>query len=516
MRTGVFRTVQVTALAALLLHLSLASAAITAVTTVVVSRSALPGGHAEISANCPEGAFAVSGSIDSSNKAEITTLAPVFDGTPLRLMPSGTVSGGPTGWYGSVMFSPPNAETPNVLKLAVSCVGNSAAVNSSIAIGTGAVNTVIASATALRARTSNRLQATCPGGSVAIGGGVDIVGADDLSFFRISGDRVAAVGDVPASQQQLAGWEGVIAGAPQINFIVQPEPKVDAREFKVAAVCLADGRDVYHSAQTVSVTQFSASATAACPAGYLAISGGALADAGYDRGWLSATALNASNDGIQRLMTWADGTRETASFGWYATLNQAGQSGSAAAARAITTHALCIPAPNAGPTRAMLEFYNAALDYYFLTSRDSDVSLLDRTAGWARTGRSFPVYASQAAGLAPIRRFYFDQIAKSGSRGSHFYTLVAAEISQLLALNPSNGLLPGKPYDEGVEAFAYAPSGSGAAASCGPLLRPVYRLFRGNIRFPDNPNHRLTTDIALYNDLVALGWDGEGVKLCVL
>ena len=85
----------------------------------------------------------------------------------------------------------------------------------------------------------------------------------------------------------------------------------------------------------------------------------------------------------------------------------------------------------------------------------------------------------------------------------------------MLALNPGNGLLPGKPYDEGVEAFAYAPSGSGAAASCGPNLRPVYRLFRGNTRFPDNPNHRLTTDIALYNELVAVGWDGEGVKLCV-
>ena len=32
----------------------------------------------------------------------------------------------------------------------------------------------------------------------------------------------------------------------------------------------------------------------------------------------------------------------------------------------------------------------------------------------------------QTAGLAPIRRFYFDQIAKGGSRGSHFYTLFAA------------------------------------------------------------------------------------------
>lgn len=511
MRTGIFRTVQVTLLAALSLHVSFANAAITLVTTVVVSRSALPGGYADITASCPEGTIAVSGSIDSSTRAEITTLAPVFDGTPLLLMPVGTVSGGPTGWHGSVMFNPPTAEIPNVLKLAVSCVSGSASVNSSIPIGTGAVNTVIASATALRAKNSNRLQATCPGGSVAIGGGIDIFGADNLSFFRISGNRVAAVGDAPAPQQQLVGWEGVITGAPQVTFIVQPEPKVDARDFKVAAVCLADGREVYHSAHTVSATQFSASATAVCHAGFAAVSGGVLADAGYDKGWLSATSLNAANDGLQRLLTWADGTRETTSFGWYATLNQSGT----AAARAITMHALCIPVPPAGPTRPMLEYYNAALDYYFLTSRESDASLLDRTAGWTRTGRSFPVFAAQTAGLAPIRRFYFDQIAKGGSRGSHFYTLFAAEISQLLTLNPGNGLLPGKPYDEGVEAFAYAPTGAGLTASCGPSLRPVYRLFRGNIRFPDNPNHRFTTDVALYNEFVALGWDGEGIKVCV-
>jgi hypothetical protein len=43
----------------------------------------------------------------------------------------------------------------------------------------------------------------------------------------------------------------------------------------------------------------------------------------------------------------------------------------------------------------------------------------------------------------------------------------------------------------------------------------VFRIFRGQARFPDNPNHRFTTDPAIYNAFVAQGWDGEGVKFCV-
>ena len=43
---------------------------------------------------------------------------------------------------------------------------------------------------------------------------------------------------------------------------------------------------------------------------------------------------------------------------------------------------------------------------------------------------------------------------------------------------------------------------------------PVYRLFRGS-KFPDDPNHRFTTSLAVYNQFVAQNWDGEGVAFCV-
>ena len=103
-------------------------------------------------------------------------------------------------------------------------------------------------------------------------------------------------------------------------------------------------------------------------------------------------------------------------------------------------------------------------------------------------------------------------MAKNKSRGSHFYTLLPSEVAAVQALNPSNSPAPGKPVNEGIDSYAYLPSASG---TCATGLLPVYRLFRGNARFPDDPNHRFTTDLADYNDFVGRGWDGEGVKFCV-
>ena len=111
--------------------------------------------------------------------------------------------------------------------------------------------------------------------------------------------------------------------------------------------------------------------------------------------------------------------------------------------------------------------------------------------------------------------FYFDKVAVGGSRGSHFYTLVDAELLALVGLNPTNAPLPRLPVSEGVDSFAFLPLVEGIGGSCAAGLTPVYRLFRGNARFPDNPNHRFTISTAIFNDFVAQGWDGEGVKFCV-
>ncbi len=166
-------------------------------------------------------------------------------------------------------------------------------------------------------------------------------------------------------------------------------------------------------------------------------------------------------------------------------------------------------------TRTMIEYRNAALDYYFMTSRVTDVALLDSLVGWSRTGQSFKVHASSVVGTTAINRYFADQIAFRGSRGTHFYTVVASEKAGLELFNPYNLPAPGLPYNEGIDSYAFAPLVDGIGGYCAQGQTPVYRLFRGPTAFPDNANHRFTTDVVLYSNFVALGWDGEGVKICV-
>ncbi len=165
--------------------------------------------------------------------------------------------------------------------------------------------------------------------------------------------------------------------------------------------------------------------------------------------------------------------------------------------------------------RTMTEYLYAPLNYYFITSRESEKLLLDATAGFQRTGQRFDVYAGAVTGSKGITRFYFDKVARNGGRGSHFYTLVESEKAALAQLNPGNLPAPRLPFDEGIDSYAFPPVVEGVGGSCAAGQLPVFRLFRGNLRFPDDPNHRFTTSTAIYNEFVALGWDGEGVKFCV-
>lgn len=170
--------------------------------------------------------------------------------------------------------------------------------------------------------------------------------------------------------------------------------------------------------------------------------------------------------------------------------------------------------PTAAVTTQMIEYYYAALDYYFITSHPEEITALDKFAAWQRTGKSFSVYVAQQPGTLGINRYYFDQVAVNKTRGSHFYTLVQSEKDLLASLNPINSAAPRLPYNEGPDSYAFPPVVEGVGGSCAAGQTPVYRVFRGQARFPDNPNHRFTTDTAIYNAFVALGWDGEGVKFC--
>ncbi len=176
----------------------------------------------------------------------------------------------------------------------------------------------------------------------------------------------------------------------------------------------------------------------------------------------------------------------------------------------------CLARYDGGPNtpKTLTEYIYNPLNYYFLTSRDTEKAALDALPGWARTGQSFSTRSFADPGALGISRYYFDQIAMSQTRGSHFYTLVDSEKTALAALNPNNQASPRLPYYEGIDSYAFLPVIEGVGGSCAAGQVPVYRAFRGQTRFPDDPNHRFTTSLTLYNQLVAQGWDGEGVKLC--
>ncbi len=164
----------------------------------------------------------------------------------------------------------------------------------------------------------------------------------------------------------------------------------------------------------------------------------------------------------------------------------------------------------------MTEYRHGSLDYFFITSRFQEKMLLKSFApDFQATGRSFSVNPTGLqSGSSGISRYFFGNVAKGGSRGSHFYTLVDSERAALNALNPSNAPTPRLPLSEGIDSYAFAPLVEGVGGSCASGQLPLYRAFRG-ARFPDDPNHRFTTDLALYDSLVTAGWDGEGVKMCV-
>ena len=168
----------------------------------------------------------------------------------------------------------------------------------------------------------------------------------------------------------------------------------------------------------------------------------------------------------------------------------------------------------------MVEFRNVPLDYYFMTSRQNEVELLDaaRASGWERTGVKFRIAtqkpSTQGANFSTngLTRFYFDKVARGQSRGSHFYTKSDADKDTLHAQNPGNLQVVGKPYDEGVDSFVYTvPSGAGSCGVSGFIS--VFRMFRTKA---DDPNHRYVLDPVLVDSMQASGWRFESTAFCAV
>jgi len=91
-------------------------------------------------------------------------------------------------------------------------------------------------------------------------------------------------------------------------------------------------------------------------------------------------------------------------------------------------------------TLEAIEYYNAALDHYFVTSFADEIAKLDAGdfVGWQRTGQHFTVFdpATPVTGASPVCRFYG---LPSAGLDSHFYSASPAECADVLSASPAPG-----------------------------------------------------------------------------
>ncbi len=166
---------------------------------------------------------------------------------------------------------------------------------------------------------------------------------------------------------------------------------------------------------------------------------------------------------------------------------------------AVALAVAAAPAARAA-TLAAVEYYNATLDHYFVTSFADEIAKLDAGAyaGWQRTGQHFAAIdpATPVAGASPVCRFYGDPAA---GLDSHFYSASPAECDALL-LSP-----PGAWLEETADAFGvWLPDP--LTGQCPATSIPIYRAWNNRI----DSNHRFTTDPATQQAMIARGYIAEG------
>ena len=172
-----------------------------------------------------------------------------------------------------------------------------------------------------------------------------------------------------------------------------------------------------------------------------------------------------------------------------------------------------VSAAAAAQSVTVVEYYNRALDAYFMTGRSVEQTLLDGLpADFSRTGMEFSATAATSATASQVRicRFYVNPVTPFTN--SHFYGREGTDCEALRAQN-----LAGFNYEDFDFAVAQ-PDASGACAASTPL--PVFRSFRPGVSgtagsAARTSNHRYSTRLASYNALTAASWTPELAVFCV-
>jgi hypothetical protein len=161
-------------------------------------------------------------------------------------------------------------------------------------------------------------------------------------------------------------------------------------------------------------------------------------------------------------------------------------------------------AGSSGPLRAAIvaavEYYDAALDHYFVTSLPEEIAALDggQFPGWSRTGLSFNVYTpgSAVVGSTPVCRFYGSPAA---GLDSHFYSASPIECQLVQQRFPGIWLLESSDVFE-----VFLPNLTTGQCPAGSI--PIYRAWNQRV----DSNHRYTTDLGVLQSMIAKGYVAEG------
>ena len=450
--------------------------------TVTVQRAfSVPpsaGNYTDVNVACPAGYTALSGGLDNLNEAtfEITALAPTFNNVALFAQADGTRAAA-DGWYASVINHDTAARVVTVVAICAPVTD--------VVVVISSANVTAASGGLAGGGLAT---ASCPSGTVALGGGVDVGRPAAMKLISSSpwwgSNPTYLIQRTAGRNPAPAGWLGVTSNQ-----------GASAGTIKVAAICANLGTVVAEVSPTVTVPAGSYDGTTVnCPAGFIATGGGFdTSDPNSLIGTVSTSVYNGGAISPQR----SDGVYG-ASVGWFANTFSHAPSGTREMKIAVICLGIDFVQREAVVT--VFEFYNTNLRHYFRTSSPVEAEAIDNGsagAGWVRTGDNFTAYApgTNLDGLDVCRFYTF-------GANSHFYTAFAEECAFLKS--PTSGWV----Y-EGLSFRIQLPSGS----TCPNGTLPVHRLYNNRFAFNDS-NHRFTTWFSEVAPLQAQGWLYEGVAFC--
>jgi hypothetical protein len=154
--------------------------------------------------------------------------------------------------------------------------------------------------------------------------------------------------------------------------------------------------------------------------------------------------------------------------------------------------------------RTVVEYYSRAAKRFFITARANEQAELNaRPDAFVATGMQFAAEAANVLSTdqtrVPVCRFYAPP--EAGGSNTHFY----GSANDCVLLKRFATL-----RYEGLDFRAGRPSEGACPAS---LPQKVYRLFN-NASASNNGNHRYVVSETRRSEMLAVGWDDEGIAFC--